>query len=102
MPLILGQKKSYIVPSIVDKLAYRPIGIITHMGTADAGHNRTYLKHEMKWYLCEDDKYPIEKRPFDKPAEQSYCVLLKKCPQRNICVPQPSLMVNLPRLTTTV
>ena len=62
----------------VDKTVYEIIGTITHMGTADAGHNRAYLKKGSKWYLCEDFKNPIERVPKDSAFEQNYCLLLKK------------------------
>ena len=53
----------------VDKCNYLVIGTITHMGTANAGHNRAYLKSGSKWFLCEDPRLPIEKQPIDSSAE---------------------------------
>ena len=41
---------------IIDKQKYELIGTISHMGTADAGHNRAYLRHGTNWYLCEDEQ----------------------------------------------
>merc|ERR1712203_1213363 len=62
----------------VDKTEYEVIGTITHMGTADAGHNRAYLKKGSRWYLCEDFKNPVERVPKDSAFEQNYCLLLKQ------------------------
>lgn len=63
----------------VDKYHYSVIGTISHMGSAQVGHNRAYLKHGSKWYLCEDSKFPIERKPIDSLSEQNYCILLKRC-----------------------
>ena len=62
----------------IDKQKYEIIGTISHMGTADAGHNRAYLRHGSNWYLCEDDKPSFMKLPIDDEFEQNYCLLLKK------------------------
>ena len=68
------------------------------MGTADAGHNRAYLKHGNKWYCCEDSKLPEEKMPTDSPTEQNYCILLKKCPaSSNSISVKPCQVENIPR-----
>ena len=63
---------------IVDQQCYQIIGIVTHMGTADAGHNRAYLRVQSEWYICEDDKPVNVKIPVDTPFEQCYCLLWKK------------------------
>ena len=82
----------------IDKCNYSVIGTITHMGTADAGHNRAYLKHGNKWYCCEDSKLPEEKMPTDSPTEQNYCILLKKCPaSSNSISVKPCQVDNIPR-----
>ena len=62
----------------VDKQKYEVVGSVSHMGTADAGHNRAYLRHGMSWYLCEDDKPPRTKLPIDDEYEQNYFLLLRK------------------------
>ena len=64
---------------MVDKVEYNVIGTISHMGTAEAGHNRAYLKEGPNWYLCEDSCMPEKKEPVDDDLEQTYCVLLQKC-----------------------
>ena len=68
---------------LVDQQKYELIGLVTHMGTANAGHNRAYLQKESHWYLCEDDKQPRAKIPNDNPSEQSYCLLLKRRSKEN-------------------
>ena len=42
----------------VGNARYRAIGITTHIGSADSGHNRAYIKKGSSWFLCEDDKIP--------------------------------------------
>ena len=63
---------------VVDKREYEVIGTITHQGTAEAGHNRAYLKQGSTWYLCEDAKQSSKRKPKDNKSEQNYCLLLKK------------------------
>ena len=43
---------------VIENQRYELRGLVTHMGTAEAGHNRAYLHNGHSWYLCEDDKYP--------------------------------------------
>ena len=62
----------------MDDCYYKLIGTISHMGTAEAGHNRAYIKKKQVWYCCEDNHYPFEKLPIDCEKEQNYCLLLKK------------------------
>ena len=63
---------------VVDKTQYEVIGSITHQGTAEAGHNRAYLKEGSAWYICEDARHSSQRRPIDSEGEQNYCLLLKK------------------------
>ena len=63
----------------IDKSKYKIIGIISHMGTAENGHNRAYIKKDSEWFLCEDSKPPVNQVPMDTPYEQTYCLLLRKC-----------------------
>ena len=42
----------------VDKSIYEVIGVITHMGSAEAGHNRAYLKNE-RMTKFPNKKYPL-------------------------------------------
>ena len=69
---------SNAVNILVDTCYYDLIGTISHMGTAEAGHNRAYFKRNNVWYCCEDNHYPFEKQPIDSEQEQNYCLLLKK------------------------
>ena len=61
-------------------VAVRQLKVSQHVdgGTADAGHNRAYLKHQGKWFLCEDDRFPVERVPKDTDFEQTYSILLKR------------------------
>ena len=83
------------LPDIVniDKFQYSVIGTISHMGTADAGHNRAYLRQGSRWFLCEDYKLPTEKQPIDSTVEQNYCLLLKRCAIKDCSV----VITQLPR-----
>ena len=62
----------------VDKQPYEILGTVSHMGTAEAGHNRAYLRNHTGWFLCDDEKSPQRKIPVDNQFEQNYCILLKK------------------------
>ena len=61
---------------LVDDCFYNLIGTISHLGTAEAGHNRAYVKKEQIWYCCENSYYPFEELPIDCEQEQNYCLLL--------------------------
>ena len=63
---------------LIDKCNYSIVGLISHMGTPDAGHNRAYLRQGSNWFLCEDSKLPVCQMPSDTPSEQSYCILLRR------------------------
>ena len=88
---------------------YRAVGITTHIGTAEAGHNRAFLKKGSNWFLCEDEKMPYPKEPADSIHEQSYCILLEKIPSTEILAqpqPQPPIrswanVVNKPPTTSS-
>ena len=54
---------------VVDKTQYEVIGTITHQGTAEAGHNRAYLKEGSAWYICEDARHSSQRRPIDSEGE---------------------------------
>ena len=64
---------------LVNNIKYSVIGTISHMGTAEAGHNRAYLRHGSSWFLCEDACMPEKTAPVDDNFEQTYCVLLRRC-----------------------
>ena len=67
----------------VNEQFYNVIGTISHIGTADAGHNRAYLKTGPTWYCCEDYRLPFPKEPIDTEYEQNYCIILKKVISNN-------------------
>ena len=62
---------------------YEILGTISHIGTAEAGHNRAYLKCGSRWYCHEDSRMPFFKDPKDSECEQNYCILLKKVPSND-------------------
>ena len=80
-------------------MEYEVIGTISHMGSAIAGHNRAYLKHHSKWYLCEDARLPVEQAPIDTQYEQNYCILLKKGVQLRECQVSLECLPNEPLAT---
>ena len=63
---------------LVDNCPYQIIGTISHIGTAEAGHNRAYIRRKKTWFCCEDARHPFQKQPLDSEFEQNYCILLKK------------------------
>ena len=75
----------------VDEAMFKVIGTITHMGTAQQGHNRAYLKEGSRWFLCEDSKVCVIKTPIDSASEQNYCILLKKCGNEGAKQQQPQV-----------
>ena len=72
------------LPTVVtlDRISYEIVGTITHLGSPDAGHNRAYQKKGSSWYVFEDAKRPTIKEPIDNEKEQNYCILLKRCQER--------------------
>ena len=62
----------------IDGQSYSILGTISHIGTAEAGHNRAYVKTGSMWYCCEDYRLPFPKDPIDTEVEQNYCLILKK------------------------
>ena len=63
---------------LVDNCPYEIIGTISHIGTAEAGHNRAYIWKNQRWFCCRDARQPFLKQPLDCESEQNYCILLKK------------------------
>ena len=63
---------------VVDKMKYEIIGSVTHQGTANAGHNRAFLKQGPTWFLFEDSFPSVPKKPVESEREQNYCLLLRK------------------------
>ena len=79
VPIILSKAENIQV----DAQSYDIIGAISHIGTANAGHNRAYVYSAPFWFCCEDARSPFQKVPSDDTVEQNYCIILKKSKSKN-------------------
>ena len=78
---ILEKLKTFVPGSFfinVNKIRFKLIAIIDHIGELNSGHYKPLLEHNGKWYVCEDDYYPVELPKEKIFSNQNYIYVFEK------------------------
>ena len=63
---------------IIQETQYKLIGILNHNGTYNAGHYTSLLKHDEKWFLCNDGHLPQEVKSNAVRTRDNYMYVYQK------------------------
>ena len=60
---------------------YYLVALISHIGSIEGGHYVAYIKHNDKWYKC-DDSFICEVEEEDVKNAQAYMLYYAKCEEQ--------------------